>query len=72
VITFISKETHRIPEGEEVNIFVLRRYVEMITFACNKLGEKNFLEYEETTKPIPFKILEGKYTFTDVEQMKNV
>lgn len=25
VITFISKETHRIPEGEEVNIFVLQK-----------------------------------------------
>lgn len=44
----------------------------MITFACKSLGEKFFLEYEETTEPIPFKILDGKYTFTDVEQMKNV
>lgn len=71
VFSFMSKRSCR-TTGDEVELYVLQNYVEMVTAACRRLGPSFFREYQRTTEAIQFDLLGGGYTFVDRAQAKYV
>ena len=71
VITFVARPEFR-THGEEDDVWVLRRYVEMIDRACVALGDDFRRAFAASTRSHAYAVLDGRYTFVDPAQAKLV
>lgn len=69
--TFIGKDAYKIGQADK-DSFIMKRYVDLVRAACARLGESFRHEYDETTEPAKFKVIDGNYTFVDTQQSKYV
>lgn len=70
VITFVARPEFRIQEEDDV--WVMRRYMEMIDRACAALGDDFRRAFAGSTRAHDYAVLDGRYTFVDPAQAKLV
>lgn len=70
VITFVARPEFRIQEDDDV--WVMRRYVEMIDRACAAFGDGFRGAFAGSTRLHDHAVLDGRYTFVDPTQAKLV
>lgn len=71
VVTFVARPGLRIGAGE-VDVRVMKRYVEMVDQACDAQGVEFQHAFIASTRPHPYPVLGGRYTFVDPAQAKLV
>ena len=71
VITFVARPEFR-THGEEDDVWVMKRYVEMIDRACAALGGDFRRAFAASTRTHAYDVLDGRYTFVDPAQAKLV
>jgi len=69
--TFVGKDDFKINQANE-DSFIMNRYVEIVLTACASLGESFRREYDETTEPAQFRVIDGNYSFVDIKQSNYV
>jgi cation transport regulator ChaC len=69
--TFVGKDAYKV-SNEDDDSFIMNRYVNIVLTACARLGESFHREYDETTDPAQFRVIDGNYSFVDIKQSKYV
>jgi cation transport regulator ChaC len=72
IYTFVASEEHKIHDTNKQDVYIMRRYVNLVESACEKFGVDFVETYKTTTLPTSLPILDGDYHFVDPEQRKSV
>lgn len=71
IFTFVCRPEHRAQPGE-ADAYIPQRYIDMVRSGCLAIGPEFLNQYDATTEPTTFPVVNGTYRFLDPIQALHV